>query len=310
MKLPRLARRILAGLAVVVGLLALLVLALWIYFTPDHTRQDGIQYGTRNGTPLTLDVLRPKNPNGLGVAFMVSGGWKSKGPGETPAWMYAPVLRRGYTVFAICHVSQPKSSVQEIFEDVERGIRFVRHNASTYGIDPDRLGVIGGSAGGHLSLMLATRGGPGPVNAPDPIDRASSAVQAVAIFYPVTDLIDLGTSTENLHNGGPPKSFTKAFGPTVTNLVAWTNIGRALSPLYHVHTSQPPVLIYHGTADTLTPPEQSERFQKASQALGRTVEIVYHPGGKHGWLTMPLDVRHLAAWFDVHLKSKPPSNPR
>jgi acetyl esterase/lipase len=310
MKLPLLARRILAVLATLVLALALLVLGLWIYFTPTHSRQDGIQYGTRNGTPLTLDVLRPKNPNGLGVAFMVSGGWKSKGPGETPGWMYAPVLRRGYTVFAISHVSQPKSSVQEIFEDVQRGIRFVRHNASTYGVDPDQIGVIGGSAGGHLSLMLATRGGPGPVNAPDPIDRASSAVQAVAIFYPVTDLIDLGTSTENLHDGGPPKSFTKAFGPTVTNLVAWTNIGRALSPLYHVHTTQPPVLIYHGTADTLTPPEQSERFQKASRALGRTVEIVYHPGGKHGWLTLPLDVRHLAAWFDAHLKAKPSSNPR
>lgn len=305
MKLPRLARRILAGLAVLIGLLALLVLGFWVYFTPVHTRQDGILYGTRNGTALTLDVLRPRNPNGLGVAFMVSGGWKSKGPGETPSWMYAPVLRRGYTVFAISHVSQPKASVQEIFEDVQRGIRFVRHNATHYGIDPDRLGVIGGSAGGHLSLMLATRGGPGPAQAPDPIDRASSAVQAVAIFYPVTDLIDLGTSTENLHDGGPPKSFTKAFGPTVTNLVAWTNIGRALSPLYHVHTSQPPVLIHHGTADTLTPPEQSERFQKASRALGRTVELVYHPGGRHGWLTLPLDVRHLAAWFDIHLKQPP-----
>jgi acetyl esterase/lipase len=310
MKFPILLRRILTGLAGLTILLALVTLALWIYFTPAHTRQDGVQYGTRNGAPLTLDILRPRNPNGLGVAFMVSGGWKSAGPGQTPSWMCAPVLRRGYTVFAITHVSQPRSSVQEIFEDVQRGVRFVRHNAAAYGIDPDRLGVIGGSAGGHLSLLLATRGGPGPADAPDPIDRASSAVQAVAIFYPVTDLIDLGSSTENLHDGGPPKSFTKAFGPTVTNLAAWTNIGRALSPLYHVHPSQPPVLIHHGTADTLTPPEQSERFQKASRALGGTVEIVYHEGGKHGWLTLPLDVRHLAAWFDVHLKAQPSPNTR
>jgi acetyl esterase/lipase len=144
-----------------------------------------------------------------------------------------------------------------------------------------------------------------PAAAADPIDRASSAVQAVAIFYPVTDLIDLGTSTENLHDGGPPKTFVKAFGPTVTNLVAWTNIGRALSPLYHVHTSQPPVLIYHGTADTLTPPEQSERFQKRSRELGRTVEVVYHEGGKHGWPSMVLDIRNFADWFDLHLKPGP-----
>jgi len=75
--------------------------------------------------------------------------------------------------------------------------------------------------------------------------------------------------------------------------------------LYHVHTSQPPVLIYHGTADTLTPPEQSERFQKRSRELGRTVEVVYHEGGKHGWPSMVLDIRQFADWFDLHLKPGP-----
>ncbi|HBY62859.1 MAG TPA: alpha/beta hydrolase, partial [Solibacterales bacterium] len=81
---------------------------------------------------------------------------------------------------------QPGSTVMEIVDDMNRGIRFIRRNAARYGIDPSRIGVSGGSAGGHLSLMLATRGGPGPQDSPDPVDRESSAVQAVAIFYPVT----------------------------------------------------------------------------------------------------------------------------
>ena len=302
MKLPRALKITLWSLLGAVGLVLIVAGGMWWYFNPAYTRQDAIPYGTRHGKPLTLDVIRPTHPNGIGVAFMVSGGWKSSPAGSTPAWICAPLLRRGYTVFAICHISQPESTVQEIFDDMQRGVRFVRHNASQYGIDPNRMGVIGGSAGGHLSLMLATRGGPGAADASDPIDRASSAVQAVAIFYPVTDLIDLGSSTENLHDGGPPKTYVKAFGPTVTNLVAWTNIGRALSPLYHVHASQPPVLIYQGTADTLTPPEQSERFQKRSRELGRTVEMVYHEGGEHGWLTMPWDIRSFADWFDRHLQ--------
>ncbi|MCP4509597.1 MAG: alpha/beta hydrolase fold domain-containing protein, partial [Fuerstiella sp.] len=126
----------------------------WWYLHPPVERTDGVVYGQRNGEPLPLDVIRPSRPNGLGVAFMVSGGWKSGHAGELPVWMMAPLLRRGYTVFAIYHVSQPEATVMEIIEDVHRGIRFVRHHAEKYGIDPDRIGISGGSAGGHLSLML------------------------------------------------------------------------------------------------------------------------------------------------------------
>ena len=98
--------------------------------------------------------------------------------------------------------------------------------------------------------MLATRGRPGPREAADPVERESSAVQAVAIFYPVTDLLNLGTSTENLGDGGPPKSFRRAFGPQATNLAVWKAVGRDSSPIYHITTNLPPVLIHHGDADT------------------------------------------------------------
>ena len=124
---------------------------LWWYYHPAYERVDGVPYGERNGKPLTMDIFRPKNPNGLAVAFMVSGGWKSKAAGETEAWLMAPLLRRGYTIFAICHISQPDSMVPEIIEDVARGIRTIRHCASEYGIDPNRIGVTGGSAGGRRS---------------------------------------------------------------------------------------------------------------------------------------------------------------
>jgi acetyl esterase/lipase len=213
-------------------------------------------------------------------------------------------LRKGYTVFPVYHVSQPKSTVMEIAEDMHRAVRFVRHHADAYGIDPDRLGVTGGSAGGHLSLLLATRGAPGPTDAADPVDRESSVVQAVAIFYPVTDLLNLGKSTENLGDGGPPKSFKKAFGPQSTNMAVWKVIGRETSPIYYITTNLPPTLIYHGDADTLVPLEQSERYQSAARALGNTVEVRVHHGGKHGWLTMPRDIRRFSDWFDQYLGDK------
>ena len=301
MTLRRILRVVLITAVTLVILVGVLVGSVWVYFHPRIDRTHGLVYGRRHGENLILDVVRPAHPNGLGVVLMVSGGWRS-GTNSFHPWMAAPLLRRGYTIFAACHVSQPKATVMEIAEDMHRAVRYVRHHAREYGVDPQRLGVTGGSAGGHLSLLLATRGGPGPADATDPIDRESSAVQAVAIFFPVTDLLNLGQSTENLHDGGPPKSFRGAFGPESTNLAVWKVIGREASPIYHVTTNLPPVLIVHGDADTLTPLEQSEWFQAKAREVGRPIKLVIHPGGKHGWLTMALDIRKFADWFDEHLR--------
>ncbi|MBI1841335.1 MAG: alpha/beta hydrolase [Verrucomicrobia bacterium] len=291
----------------VLGLLVLAALTVglgWWYFHPQITRQDGVLYGKRAGKDLTFDIVRPAHPNGKGVLLMVSGGWKS-GPGKFDPWLVAPVLRRGYTVFAVRHVSQPQSTIMGIVEDMHRAVRFIRHHAREYRIDPDRLGVTGGSSGGHLSLMLATRGAAGSPDAADPVDRESSAVQAVAIFYPVTDLLNLGSSTENPGDGGPPKSFVRGFGPQATNPAVWKIIGRDLSPIYHVQSNLPPIFIVHGGADTLTPLDQSERFQAAAREVGRTVDLVVRPGKKHGWLAMVFDIPRFADWFDTYLASGP-----
>ncbi|MGD0537586.1 MAG: alpha/beta hydrolase [Verrucomicrobiota bacterium] len=305
MSIGRFLRNFLLLLLIVVLLAATVAGALWWYFHPGIQRTDGVAYGRRGRHPLALDVLRPTKPNGRGVLLLVSGGWKSAEPGSLAVWIAAPLLRHGYTVFAIYHVSQPEATVMEIIEDMHRAVRFVRHHAGDYGIDPQRLGVTGGSAGGHLSLMLATRGGPGPTDAADPVDRESSAVQAVAVFFPVTDLLNLGRSTENPGDGGPPRSFRAAFGPQSTNMAVWMVIGREASPIYFVTTNQPPVLIHHGDADTLVPLEQSQWFQARAQQAAREVKLVVRAGGKHGWLTMPLDIIRFADWFDEHLLPGP-----
>jgi acetyl esterase/lipase len=297
--LPRLSR-VFILLALIPGLAG----TSCVYLGPHVERFNGIPYGMRGDRTLGLDVIRPDHPNGYGIIMLVSGGWKSRQPGKFPTWPFAPVLRRGYTVFAIYHVSQPKASVMEIAEDMHRAVRFVRYHARAYGVDPQHLGVTGGSSGGHLSLLLATRGGPGPADAADPVDRESSAVQCVAIFYPVTDQLNLGKSTETLGDGGPPKSFVKAFGPQSTNPAVWKVIGRETSPIYYITTNLPPTLIYHGDADTLVPLEQSERFQEVARALGCTVEVRVHRGGKHGWLTMFRDVRQFAEWADRYLRGE------
>lgn len=301
MSLSRLLRWSLRLLLAFIVLAALLCGAGWWYFHPSFTVTPQVVYTQRHGHDLTLDVVRPDQPNGAGVLVMVSGRWKSD-PKKFQPWFAASFLRQGLTLFAVSHLSQPEATVQEIVEDVARAARFVRHHAKEHGIDPNRIGVVGGSSGGHLGLMLATCGGPGDPSAADAVDRESSAVQAAAVFYPVTDLLNLGPSTQNLGDGGPPKSFRNSFGPKAADLNEWKAIARDISPIFHITKALPPVFITHGGADTLVPLEQSARFQQKAAGLGREVLLTVRPGEKHGWPTMIWDAHLFAEWLAGRLR--------
>ena len=111
------------------------------------------------------------------------------------------------------HGSQPKFTITEIIPDLNRSVRFIRHNAAKYGIDPNRIGITGGSAGGHLSLIMGTQGGPGDPLAKDPIDRESSAVQCVACFFPPTDFLNYGKPGEDGIGRGYPQGLQIRFRP-------------------------------------------------------------------------------------------------
>src|SRR5262249_23966898 len=151
---------------------------------PECTRKQDVIYGRKYGVALTMDVFSPKkNPNGAGVILVVRGGSFSSGEGIQPPF-YPELLRRGYTVFAVVHGSQPKFTLPEIVADVNRAVRFIRSHAKDYSVDPDRLGIAGGSAGGHLSLMIGTAGTKGDPKAADPGDREPSRGQAGAAVFP------------------------------------------------------------------------------------------------------------------------------
>ncbi len=292
-------------LSIWLGIPAALLLSVvgWLYWywaMVPHQLQENIQYGSRDGRPLMLDVLTPQEANGAGILFLVSGGWKSSEGPIQPA-LVAPFLRNGYTVFAVKHISQPECTVSGIVEDVQRSVRYVRHHAMRFEILADKIGVVGGSSGGHLSLMLGTTGRTGDPSAADPVDRESSVVQCVACFYPPTDLLNLGSSTENPGDGGPPKSFREGFGPRARDLDEWKILGRELSPIYHVTSKMPPTYIVHGDADTLVPVDQSQRFAAVAAKQMAEVKLEIRPGKGHGWPEMVLDLVRFAEWFDQHL---------
>ena len=271
----------------------------------DFKRTEDVVYGRKFGTALTLDVLRPPKPNGVGIAFMVSGGWFSSHEAINPA-SYAPLLKRGYTVFAVVHGSQPKFVVTEIEPDIHRAIRFIRHNAAKYGVDPDRLGITGGSAGGHLSLTMATQGAKGDAAAKDPVDRESSAVQCVACFFPPTDFLNYSRPGEDAVGVGTLKNFKPGFGPRADTAEGRQQLGREISPIYFVHSNQPPILIIHGDADTLVPIYQARMFVKRCDEVGSLAKLIVREGKNHGWPEMGKDMEICADWFDEHLRSLKP----
>src|SRR5260370_36793291 len=132
-------------------------------------RKEDVIYGRKFGTALTMDVITPKaKANGIGLIWVVSGGWFSNHDGINGNFI-APFLARGYTVFAVVHGSQPRFTIPEVVADMRRSVRFIRAHAKEYNVDPDRLGIFGASAGGHLSLMMGTTGDPGNSSARDPL---------------------------------------------------------------------------------------------------------------------------------------------
>ncbi len=283
---------------------------------PTFDRKEDVIYGRKYGTALTMDVFTPKaGANGAAIVLVVSGGFFSSHEAINPAFA-RPLVARGYTVFAVVHGSQPRYTVPEIVQDMNRAVRFIRHHAKEYGVDPGRIGVTGASAGGHLSLMLGAAGTGGDQGARDPVDRESSRVQAVACFFPATDLLNYGAPGRALIRADQHgKVFRPAFdyheadkdsnlSVAIADESRLREITREISPITHVTPDDPPTLILHGDKDALVPLQQSQAMVERLKAAGVEAKLVVKPGAGHGWATMVGDVDLLADWFDGHLKGR------
>ncbi len=298
------------------ALLSLLLLPLSAFAqTPNYTRTDDVIYGRKFGTALTMDVFLPKEkPNGAGVVFCVSGGWFSSKE-NVNVFFYQEFLNRGYAVFAVMHGSQPKYTIPEILEDQHRAVRFVRTNAKKYGIDPERLGISGASAGGHLSLMQGTQPKLGDPDAKDPVNKESSKVAAVACFFPPTDFLNYGKEGAVMLGNGTLNAFKSPFDfheldkktnvfVLITDEAKRKEIGKAISPIYHVSKDSAPALIIHGDKDFLVPLQQAESIIEKFKEAKVPCELVVKKGGAHGWTDIGTDVKQFADWFDKHLAAK------
>ncbi|HQW85397.1 MAG TPA: alpha/beta hydrolase, partial [Ferruginibacter sp.] len=177
-------------------LLTIILLISYSSFAIDsaYSIKKEIIYGRKDGMALTMLMLKPiAKSNGKAIISVLNGNWISS-PRMMDAFLTKSniYLDAGYTLFGVMLSSQPQYTIPDEIKDLKRAVRFVRYNAKAYGIDADHIGITGSSAGGHLSLMIATSDDDKNLKSNDPVDKVSARVQAVAVFYPPTDFINYG----------------------------------------------------------------------------------------------------------------------
>jgi acetyl esterase/lipase len=275
--------------------------------------ESDITYGMYSGLALLLDVYHSGTPNGHGVIHIPGSGWHAPlGYDAQPlkessqVEIFArPLAESGYTVFSINHRAAPRFQYPAAVEDAQRAVRYIRYHAAKFGIDPNRIGAVGGSSGGHLVSLLGVLDGRGDAQDPDPVNRESAKVQCVVARAAPIDFHTMAPETGSLDTLasflGLPKAGRRH--PTSLELRRYTEA----SPITYISSSASPFLLLHGDQDSVVPFAQAEQMQVALKEAGVPTELIRISGGEHGptfpGAKDPSDyVGAMIQWFDQHLR--------
>jgi len=278
-----------------------------------YTQRENIVYGEAHGIGLVMDIFTPSgNKNGLAIVDVISGAWHSdrgKIRDHTRAQTFHILCRRGYTVFAIRPGSVTKFGVPEMLANLNQGIRWTKDHSKEYGIDPDEIGMMGASAGGHLACLAAVTADDGKPAAGNTAAIAGTRVKAVAAFFPPTDFLNYGGQAVDLRADDRmgqlirklvyPQGLTNETAEEVAQKVTQISPARLVTP------RAPPFLLIHGDADPVVPLQQSEVMLAALKNAGVPAELIVKKGGGHPWLTLHEEVQVVADWFDKQLATRP-----
>ena len=265
--------------------------------------QDGLIYGEAGGEQLTMDYYPPAGPGPHPVAIIIHGGGFVRGTSKNNSEAYCAdfLAPAGYAVFSINYRLAPKYPYPAMVEDVQRAIRFIRHNAKKWNADPKRIALVGGSAGGYLSNMAGILNAGGIKGAKDPVDRTSARVQAVVTLFGPSDF-----------RGQPMNENLQALlGPLIKEKGLDTALAEA-SPVMHITGDQPPFLLIHGDRDQAVPLYQSTHLQAALKANGVPCDLIVIPNGPHAtgsWHRVPGVPdweREMTAWLNKVLAHNGP----
>jgi len=245
------------------------------------TTYEALEYASPGGTPLLMDLRVPEGP-GLHpvIVYLHSGAWISGDRFGGPARRQAT---RGYAVASIDYRLAPDHIWPAQVEDAKAAVRWLRANAARFQLDPNRVGVFGTSAGGHIAAVLGTSGGVDSLEGPALGNPSfSSRVQAVVDLYGPTDLLRLEEDKLPcipLDGNAPYMPPSLLMGCAIQSCQEWT---RTASPMTYATNDDPPFLIEHGMLDCLVPYTQSVQLHAKLLATGVQSKLILIPTGDHG----------------------------
>jgi acetyl esterase/lipase len=258
----------------------------------DATIQRDLVYKRVNGAALSLDLYRPEKISGPLplIVWIHGGGWRNGRKEKCPA---VALVQHGYAVASIDYRLTRTAPFPAQIEDCKAAVRWLRANATKYDLDPDRVGVWGMSAGGHLAALMGTSGEVPELEGSGDNMQFSSRVQAVC---DVAGPADLSAMT----NVGPKRRFaieSLLGGPLEQDKAKAT----AASPIHYISKDDPPFLIVHGESDRAVPVEQSQRFYEELRKAGVTATLKILPRVGHQGVMMN-SVKEAEVFFNATLK--------
>jgi len=291
----------LAGLVVVTSLV-LLPVALVAATTRTPT-EDGILYGVADGVRLTMDYYAPKGAGPHPIAVIIHGGGYHGGNSKNDSEAYVAdfLAPAGYVVFSVNYRVASAYPYPYMVEDVQRAVRFIRYHAKEWDADPNKLALVGGSAGGFLSNMVGLLYDEGWAEAPDPVDRESAKPQAVVSLYAQSSF-EFVPLNQDVHRFLDPQIAKRGLKEAL----------REASPITYVSKDDPPFLQIIGDHDEYIPLSEPENLKKALNAVGVECEIIVIPGGHHGtggWNKLPGVPdweREMTEWLNARLEHNGP----
>ncbi len=254
-----------------------------------------------------LDLYLPEKAADKPLPLVVhihGGGWVG---GSKYPCAVAPMVLRGYAVASVEYRFSQKAIFPAQIQDCQAAIRWLRAHAKEYNLDAEHVGVVGGSAGGHLSSLAGTSGGKNAFPKIGGNEEQSDRVQAVCDIFGPSDfstVVQQAADDKNAKNifqfNTPADPYSSLIGTKLDDKAK----ADAVSPVHYVSKDNPPFVILHGTHDTLVPYAQSEEFAAVLKEKGVAVWLQKLPGSGHGGpaFNKPVVIQLMQNFFDKYLK--------
>jgi acetyl esterase/lipase len=272
---------------------------------PNVVLESDVKYGQAGEIPLLLDIIRPAQPSEKPrpvIAFIHGGAW-SGGSKERMSGPLVPFAAAGdYFCVSIEYRLSGVATWPAQIHDCKAAIRWLRSNARTYHIDPDKIGVWGSSAGGHLVSMLGVSADVPALEGDCGTPGVSSRVACVVDYCGPSDFMAIARVKESKQQGAYGPASRLLGGPIEEN----EESARSASPVSYASKQAAPFLIVHGSDDTTVPPEQADLLDAALKAAGADVTFIKIVGGTHAVAPSggPNLLERVKSFFARHLRDQ------